>query len=224
MFRFVIILFLLMIDENLHSQGLSSVDFRITCHSEDVLPGQNYVIEGDTLIFDKLKFYITHLELFENDSLVLRSDEKAYLLDMSDASSLSIPLQFEGKFNLLRFRIGIDSLLNVSGVLDGVLDPTKGMYWTWQSGYINFKLEGRSSICPARRHKFYWHIGGYLTPYQTQQEVSLDVKEDSNICVLLALDELVRRIDLTNTYQVMSPGEPAVKIADDLVHMFKTCR
>ena len=53
MLRFVIILFLLMIDENLHSQSLSSLDFRITCQSEDVIPGQNYGIEGDTLIFDK---------------------------------------------------------------------------------------------------------------------------------------------------------------------------
>ena len=76
----------------------------------------------------------------------------------------------------IKFNLGIDSLTNVSGVMGGDLDPTKGMYWTWQSGYINFKMEGSSAVCPTRNHEFQFHIGGYQDPFYAMQTLELEVK------------------------------------------------
>ena len=94
------------------------------------------------------------------------------------------------------------------------------MYWTWQSGYINFKLEGTSSLCPARKNKFYWHIGGYSPPYNTLRQVSLK----TNGKVSIQLDKLFEEIDISEEYQIMSPNDNAVQIADKLVFLFNTTR
>jgi len=92
------------------------------------------------------------------------------------------------------------------------------MYWTWQSGYINFKLEGTSSLCPARKNKFYWHIGGYSPPFNTLRQVALKTNEK----VIIQLGELFEEIDVSVKYQVMSPNDNAVQIADKLPSLFKS--
>jgi hypothetical protein len=47
-------------------------------------------------------------------------------------SKLSFDLPTYLKYDQIQFQLGIDSLTNVSGAMGGDLDPTKGMYWTWQ--------------------------------------------------------------------------------------------
>lgn len=47
------------------------------------------------------------------------------------------------------------------------------MYWTWQSGYINAKLEGKSNLVNTPTHAFAFHLGGYLNPFQTLQTISI---------------------------------------------------
>ena len=135
----------------------------------------------------------------------------------------------KGEFSTIRFSIGIDGLTNVSGALGGDLDPTLGMYWAWQSGYINLKVEGQTKDCPARKNLFQFHLGGYQSPFNALQEVELTLPKFSNtpsgkslhadtVVVNVALDEWLAKIDLAETYQVMSPGQEAV----DLVTLFST--
>ena len=69
-------------------------------------------------------------------------------------SSLALQIPSNIPFSKLKFQLGIDSLTNVSGAMGGDLDPTKGMYWTWQSGYINMKIEGKSNSCKTRKNQF----------------------------------------------------------------------
>ena len=136
---------------------------------------------------------------------------------------ISLPIKEEKvfEFDNIKFNIGIDSLTNVSGVFDGDLDPVNGMYWTWQSGYINFKLEGTASHCPARNHKFYWHIGGYLEPFSAMRVIALNCNSDSSDKIVIQLDDLFEAIDVSKTYQVMSPNEKAIQIADFFPKIFK---
>ena len=91
-------------------------------------------------------------------------------------------------YDQLAFDIGIDSITNVSGAMGGDLDPTKGMYWTWQSGYINFKLEGTSPDCPARKNEFQFHLGGYAYPNASVQKIALTATGQGNINVQMNLD------------------------------------
>jgi hypothetical protein len=49
----------------------------------------------------------------------------------------------------------------VSGAQTGALDPAKGMFWTWNSGYIMANLEGKSPLSSQPNSKIEYHIGGF---------------------------------------------------------------
>lgn len=189
--------------------------------AEKLLLNKAYAFENDTLIITNLKFYISNLQYFKNDSLVYSSKKKAHLIDLGKENSLQINEKKQFEFDKIKFNLGIDSLTNVAGILDGDLDPTNGMYWTWQSGYINFKLEGTASHCPARNKKFYWHIGGYLDPFYALREISLNCNADKPLEIVIQLDKLFKAIDVSTSYQVMTPNAKAIQIADILPEIFK---
>jgi len=177
-----------------------------------------YVLENDSIKITNLKFYISNLKYYKNDSLIYTSNKKAHLIDLSKELSLQINEKKSFDFDKVKFNIGVDSLTNVSGIFEGDLDPANGMYWTWQSGYINFKLEGTSSLCPSRKNKFYWHIGGYSPPFNTLRQVALK----TNGKIPIQLEQLFEEIDISVEYQVMSPNHNAVQIADKLPSLFKS--
>ena len=117
------------------------------------------------------------------------------------------------------FSLGIDSTACVSGALSGDLDPTKGMYWAWQSGYINFKIEGKSSSCKTRNNAFQFHVGGYLKPNYAIRTIELNTK-NSNFEVVIDLAQLFNQIKLSEINSIMIPGSKASDIADKAKLMF----
>ena len=94
------------------------------------------------------------------------------------------------------------------------------MYWTWQSGYINFKLEGRSPVCPTRNHAFQYHIGGYSFPYNALQHVVLPVSEGEGLVIQVAIDSFLEDVDLKNEHSVMSPNAQSMELAKRIPEMF----
>jgi hypothetical protein len=117
-----------------------------------------------------------------------------------------------------RFLLGVDSLTNVSGAFGGDLDPTNGMYWTWQSGYINMKLEGRSSAAPKGR--FELHLGGYAAPHATAQWVHPHVLKGGDAHCVFDVQRLMEAVDLNAHAEVMSPGPEAVRLSRAAAAMF----
>ena len=188
-----------------------------TLHLNDTLY-QN----GIALQIEAFKFYITGIELLKNERVVYTEKNSFHLLDVSEIKSLTIPITTPAKvkFDKIIFNLGIDSLTNVSGVYGGDLDPTKGMYWTWQNGYINFKLEGKSKICPTKNNEFQFHIGGYQFPDRTMQPIKLNINESGSLEIRVDLKKLIDSIDLTKQNQVMSPGKDAVIVSDKALKIF----
>ncbi|MFT5800721.1 MAG: hypothetical protein ACI956_000525 [Nonlabens sp.] len=177
---------------------------------------------SDSIDIETFKCYISNVRLYDGEQVVFKEENSYHLLDASDSKSLQwlLPITKAHSFSHIQFNIGIDSLTNSSGAFGGDLDPTNGMYWTWQSGYINFKLEGTASNCPARQNRFQFHLGGYQGPYNTLQEVRLKVNQDKEINIQIAIDVLLSQIDLKTEYQIMSPNEEAMKIANRLPDLF----
>ena len=121
--------------------------------------------------------------------------------------------------------MGIDSLTNVSGAMGGDLDPTKGMYWTWQNGYINFKLEGFNAVCNTRNHFFQYHLGGYQSPFATVQTLVLPLKSKAKeVVVDVAIDKFLEEIDMSKTAEIMSPGAVAVELSKKLKGIFSVIK
>jgi len=130
---------------------------------------------GDTLYIDAFRFYISNLQWKNGENYY--GSENCHLVDAENVSSQTIKFEnvFPGTYSGIRFLLGVDSLANVSGAMSGDLDPVKGMYWAWNSGYVNAKLTGRSGACKTLHSAFEFHIGGYLPPNKTERTVVLNV-------------------------------------------------
>ena len=170
---------------------------------------------------ETLKYYISAIQFLQNNKLVYTEPSSFHLIDLKKPASLSVIIPTKKKllFNHLKFSIGIDSLTNVSGAMGGDLDPTNGMYWTWQSGYINFKLEGETQHLDTIKNNIQYHIGGYQSPYNALQIVNLPVKSAENISVLFNLNALVNYLKNNSVKQIMSPSSESVECAK----IFSTC-
>jgi len=180
----------------------------------------NYISKNnDTLQISQLKFYLSDIQILFEDKSVFKY-EKHHLVNMEDLNSMKIPITKKyKKIKTISFSIGVDSLASVSGALSSDLDPSNGMYWAWQSGYINIKIEGTSSSCKTRKNAFHFHIGGYLNPNYALRKVTLYSKSE-NLELEINLAKLFDNILLSETNSVMIPGVKAMELADFSVKMF----
>ena len=122
---------------------------------------------GESFNVTKLKYYVSNFKLTNVDGSVytVPQDSCYFLIDESDPDThepiLEVP---EGEYKSISFIIGVDSAKNTADVSTrtGALDPTgvgADMYWTWNSGYIFFKMEGTSPA--SMMGDYMYHIGGF---------------------------------------------------------------
>lgn len=172
----------------------------------------------DTIYFNEIKFYISNIKIKYIDNSIDSEKNSYHLIDLANPETLSIKLSKKNKeINKLIFNIGVDSIASTSGALSEDLDVTNGMYWAWQSGYINFKIEGKSNSCKTRKNKFQFHIGGYLSPYYSMRTVEIPIKNlTNNYKIIFDLGNLFSKISLKETNSIMIPGKDAMKFSDIL--------
>jgi hypothetical protein len=134
--------------------------------------------------------------------------------------SINLSIKKDIQINKIKFGLGIDSITNVSGALDGDLDPLKGMYWTWQSGYVNVKLEGTMPDKNWVNQKFEYHLGGYSGDYNSYNTISLDIDNANDINVSLDIDKFISNWYVGAHPNIMSPGKIAVDFSKILASCF----
>lgn len=178
-----------------------------------ILNDTTYTIKNNHQIkIETLKFYLTKVVLIKQNQQVWQEENSYHLIDMEEADSNALCLEVpdDVEFDAIQFNLGIDSLTNVSGAMGGDLDPTNGMYWTWQSGYINFKLQGTSDLCNNARKEFQYHLGGYISPYNNLQTIKLMISNPAQFAIVFNLDQLINELDLEQVNHIMSPNDEAV--------------
>lgn len=177
---------------------------------------------NDSIQIEVLKFYISGIELLNKGKVVWKEQNSFHLIDISNQKTLTVLCNIPStiSYDQVKFNLGIDSLTNVSGAMGGDLDPTKGMYWTWQSGYINFKLEGKSNVCKTRLNEFQLHLGGYQHPFNTLRSVILDVSQNETADILIDIKQLLKTIDLSTQHHIMSPGTEAILVSENVIKIF----
>lgn len=177
---------------------------------------------NNDLTIETLKLYVTNVRLMHQNKVVFQEANSYHLLNAANSLSLNFNLQAASKINFDRisFSIGVDSLTNIAGAMGGALDPMHGMYWTWQSGYINFKLEGKVKNLKTHNNQFQYHIGGYQAPFNTLQNVTLDVQNNNQIKMAIDIARLFQTIDLQNNHHIMRPNDKAVAFAKLLPNLF----
>lgn len=201
-----------------------TITFHPTFGNSKMKPGEVFykINENDSIQIETLKFYISRVQLLKNNIVVWKEENSFHLLDGSDDKSLNINVAIPPTitFNQITFYVGIDSITNSSGAIGSDLDPTHGMYWTWQSGYINFKFEGKSNRCKTRNNEFQFHIGGYLSPFYALQTAMLNAGEHQQTNIDIDCKKLIEGIDLAKQNHIMSPGREAVLFSEKIVKIF----
>lgn len=160
----------------------------------------NYLLNGsDSICLDQFKFYVGSQ----------RGDFQ--LVDASDTSTYNLPFA-EGVLI-----IGMDSLANTSGKLEGAFDPLLGMYWAWNTGYIQLKMTG-SYYSRGNRIPFDYHIGGYRAPFSTSRSMNMPL---ANQFITVQLEHLFRSLPIQSTPNIMLPGPAAQMIFNSFVSTFE---
>ena len=198
------------------------------------LSSEPYINEhNDSLYFEAFKCYLSALKLIDVNGNEFQEKKSYHLINAEDTSTLILVLKEVPvrTFKSLTFNIGVDSLSSVSGALDGDLDPSKGMYWAWNTGYIDAKLIGHTKRCKTRKNSFEFHIGGYSGTYKTIQKtelklnnLSLEANKTKVIELNAELAEWFKNpelIDLSVSNAILIPGKEAFKMAKNYADMFQ---
>ncbi len=185
---------------------------------------------GETFTVRTFKYYISHIVLQDDATGKRQSYNNDYfLVDDADTSSKKIVLQTDlNSITSIHFLLGVDSLKNVSGVQEGTLDPVKGMFWTWNSGYVMAKIEGNSPVAKTPQHAFSYDIGGYKKNENTERQIDLKLPRELNTenaqinieVNIMTWFNAVNEMKIANTPFCHEPGVLAKKIADNYAKMF----
>lgn len=130
---------------------------------------------GEPYRISRFKYYVTNIRLVNsNDNSEIPLEDSYFLVQDGDELSKSISMAApEGRYKAVSFLLGVDSLHNVSGAQTGALDPMNGMFWTWNTGYVSVKLEGKSPLSPLPGNLIEYHLGGFKGPDQVNRRISL---------------------------------------------------
>jgi hypothetical protein len=189
-----------------------------------VLDGPIRTANGDSLAFHALRIYLSNFVFYKNGMAVFIEKDSHHLLDLEEPETLDLPFSVPANlhYDEIAFDVGIDSLTHASGAMGGDLDPTKGMFWGWQGGYINVKIEGYHSKCLARKHLFQFHLGGYLPPFPTLQSVRLHVSSNPKTHqIMLDLSPFLAQIDWSHDPNVMAPCLAAKVFSKTIAQSFR---
>ncbi len=181
---------------------------------------------GEKFTVSSFRYYISNITLVdEKNNLQNHFEDQYFLIDQADSISQNIKLQTSLKeITAINFMIGIDSMKNVQGVQTGILDPAKGMFWVWNTGYVMAKLEGNSNIVNAPRHAFSLHIGGFKTRQNTARIIHLNISNNTGIIKINAdINHWFKSqhdLPLKENFFCHEPGNLAMKYADNYATMF----
>jgi hypothetical protein len=175
----------------------------------------------DSVQIDRLRFYLSNMSFSNASDTQKNIGQQFFLIDIEDSTSLNPQLQLKkvNQWDDIHFSVGVDSATQLKGAQGGDLDPMHGMYWSWRSGYINFKCEGMSPICLGRNNAFLFHIGGFQAPFNTIQSVSLPVYSDT-VVIQIDITPLLTLSSITENYQLMSPNTKAMTFANQFPSLF----
>ena len=214
-----------------------TITFKPTADADDLVFGNTYNNTwGEPYTVSMFKFYICQVKLYNTDSGTsydVNKDEY-FLVNFADNSSTVLHLNaVPYTYNRIGFVIGVDSIRNVSGAQTDALDPAKGMFWTWNSGYIMAKLEGNSPASNQPNNKFEYHIGGFSGPdnvvkevtlsFPLGQAVTLQANKSSNMTITANANAWFfnpNDVEISLSPVCTTPGPLATQIAENYIKMF----
>lgn len=171
----------------------------------------------------KLKYYAGQWQAGNE-----KVDQYLLVSAANDENAITIDLP-AGSYKDFSFLLGVDSIRNCSGAQEGPLDPMNDMFWTWNTGYIMFKLEGNSAVSKADLNRIELHIGGFKGKLNVARRISFENAFDistgktTEIQVIMNLDKVwdgTNKVKIAEEPMCMTMGPLAQKIADNFPGLF----
>jgi hypothetical protein len=212
------------------------IHFKAYVHGEPLQLSKKYKNPfGEIYEITRFRFYVGKIAPVYTDSGLKQNYVSPYhLIDFSDSSSTLIEFPATtGTCNGIQFILGIDSADQNLGAQSGSLDPVKGMFWTWNSGYLSFKMEGFSTFSDQPTHMIAYHIGGYRFPYSTVWKIKMNTTNDEIFRITNEYKIIVEvpveldyffdgatQLRIKETSSCTTPGEMARKISENFIGSF----
>ena len=174
------------------------------------------------------KYYISNIQLVNSNEQVVYNSNEVFLINEAEEASKRIHLATPAvTFSKIRFLLGVDSICNTSGVQTGNLDPAKGMFWVWNTGFIMAKMEGNSPAAKTPGHLFTYDIGGYKQGENAARMIELTIPQQTIApAKFLILANAAAWFKSTTEIHIASDplchaaGALAMKLADNYSTMF----
>lgn len=135
-------------------KGRLDVELSAKVGSKDlVLNDSVYVNEkGNKFTVSMFKYYVTNIHLIDNQGNKFLVPNSYCLFDQGEAGAHTHRIEHGntahldsarvGVYDSIQVMIGVDVLKNHAVGNRGALDPAKGMFWNWNTGYIFVRFEG----------------------------------------------------------------------------------
>lgn len=205
-----------------HVVGSKALDLNATTYTNPV--------SNEQFTVSRFNYYVSNVKIQKADGTEYAQPESYYLVQQSDTESKKLRLKDipTGDYTGISFVVGVDSARNTAGAQTGALDVNNSMFWSWNTGYIFFKMEGNllaSSAYPAK--SFLMHVGGFTKPYNAVRTVKLTfpnsillVRADHSPELHLKVDALnmlngPQPIQLSTFMGAHMPGANAVQVANN---------
>jgi len=106
------------------------------------------------------------------------------------------------------------------------------MFWTWNTGYVSIKIEGRSPLSNLPQHLIEYHLGGFKGPDNVNQRIDLlfpggntDTKENKTTMIRVKTDvnsffNSVHSLPIKNNPACTSPGRLARQYSENYARIF----
>ncbi len=190
---------------------------------------------GEEYSVNRFKYYLSNIRLIKPDSSRYYLPETYWLMDAENPLSLLNKLNkvAAGKYIGIEFMIGVDSVTLAKGVQGGALDPSNGMVWSWTTGYVFVKMEGRCPLA-GTDSLFAYHISGYhdydgtnslrwSTVYFNGQTIEVNKSLNTQIQIKTDVQEFFKNPSdwsISDAPIVTSPGQLPPIVADNYKDMF----
>jgi hypothetical protein len=177
--------------------GKVTVVFKSVYGSDPFVIGQVYTDPlGHRVRFDNFQSYFTDVNLITSEGTVEVKD--VLLADLGSTSSFQVEMK-AGDVERLDLGIGVDRDYNIG------IDPTtyanshplsvqgsQGMFWSWNTGYIFVKLEGKADLEGVEGNPlldpFSFHVGDNLNYRSVSIPVSKTVSAGGNVTLTVEID------------------------------------
>lgn len=223
---------------NENKTGGLSLFFENKVDSVGLAFDKDYVnTNGDTFSISKFNYFISNIVLIKSDGSTFAEPESYHLVKHSDQTTYWINLKNVpvGSYKSVKFTLGVDSARNVSGAQTGDLSMTTAsdMFWSWNTGYIFFKLEGKAPRSGDSGKRLEYHIGGIGGTYKAQRTMSFNISEPAEVSSSISpkvhfftnvnkIFDGKTKIDFSQNgyHTVLIPNAYSVEIADNYAQMF----